>query len=186
MTPQERSKKGRASKRKGAEFELSVAKILTKWWGETFKRTPLSGGWAKGVVCGDVLSLDENSTFPFSVECKRDESFSLYQLLKYPATGPLKKWWYQAWSESKEGKIPLLIIKENLQEPYAVLDRKTFDHLNQADYVDWYIDTCLFCSFDYNDDHTILCPDKLVLFPLSKLIALTKDTVLFNLELEGL
>jgi hypothetical protein len=52
-------KKRKNSRAKGCSFELQVAKLVQAWYGGTWKRTPLSGGWSKGKgdfdVAGDLV-----------------------------------------------------------------------------------------------------------------------------------
>ena len=64
----EREKRSKQySRNKGVLFERKIAKMLSDWWGDTFSRTPLSGGWQKKReegkrVRGDIITPDN---FPF-------------------------------------------------------------------------------------------------------------------------
>jgi len=90
---------GKTSRRKGFTYERKVAHILEAVWGEQFRRTPLSGGWAKEKITGDIVPIDrQDDNFPFSVECKNQKALSV------PA------WLKQAKDDCPEGKMPLLIF----------------------------------------------------------------------------
>lgn len=112
---------GASSRDKGSRWERDVAKCLGKWWGATFRRTPMSGGWhlgdgeGKGKLRGDLVQMD-GPEFPFSVECKATESWSLDRFLKEPDRSCLSSYLRQAWTgAADEGKIPMLVAKRNLQ-----------------------------------------------------------------------
>ncbi len=107
------------SRRKGASWELEVAKRIGKWWGGTFRRTPMSGGWhkggadGKGKLKGDLVQMD-GPDFPFCVECKATEDWSLDMFLRNPDTSYLAAYLRQAWTGAAvEGKLPMLIAKRN-------------------------------------------------------------------------
>lgn len=75
---------------KGQSFERKLCKLLGEWWQCEFKRVPLSGGWAKSKVTGDVVQVTESpfGEFPFSVEGKHKAGWNLegllYQLHHFP------------------------------------------------------------------------------------------------------
>ena len=110
---QKSKKNGRA---KGARGEREVAGILKTWWGSDFARTPSSGGFKTKRFRddwnaeGDVVTPD--TTFPFSVEIKHREGWTLDHVLTSPAS-PIWDWWNQAISQGGDSKIPLLIFKRN-------------------------------------------------------------------------
>lgn len=121
---------GSASKRKGANAELEVASLLQKWWHKVeptavFKRTPGSGGWAHGLQFkskGDIIVTTETgySRFPFFVEVKRFESFSLKNFLK-GGKSPIRKHWEKAKQQAAvEGKWPMLFVRRS-REPWIVI-----------------------------------------------------------------
>lgn len=90
---------GKTSRRKGSSYERKVAHLLEEIWNEKFKRTPLSGGWAKEKITGDIVPIDrQEDNFPFSIECKNQKAVSI------PA------WLNQAKEDCPEGKMPLLIF----------------------------------------------------------------------------
>lgn len=104
------------SRPKGAKYELVIAKVFMKWFGGIWRRTPLSGGWAKGEgfdVPGDLVCTIPQ---PFHVECKNREGWDLTDLI----TGinprgsiSIVEWWKQSMRECPKGKVPLLIFRRN-------------------------------------------------------------------------
>lgn len=119
-----RSQIGRNNKAKGSSFERQVAKKLTNWWGGDgdFHRTPASGAlhWKDDKrVSGDIVP-PENSTFPFSVECKNYDDVTLYQLITN--TGKFPKFWSQCTSDAAEfKKVPMLVFKRTRLKPWVVV-----------------------------------------------------------------
>lgn len=111
------------SKTKGNSHERNVAKILTQWWGEEFKRTPGSGflRWQNSVwTYGDLLPPE---SFIGVIECKFYKENNLNILLTgTPQENNILGWWEQAVGDSErcylETQIkapPLLITKANYQ-----------------------------------------------------------------------
>ena len=115
---------GKMSRRKGSGYERKVAHILEVVWDEKFKRTPLSGGWAKEKITGDIVPIDrQEDNFPFSIECKNQKAISV------------PKWLNQAKEDCPEGKIPLLIFHLlRDQDEYVCLTLTNFTNLIK-DYV---------------------------------------------------
>ena len=70
---------GKAAKRKGSRYELSVAKTLTKHTNHNWRRTPYSGA---GHIAGDVFSTSFH--FPWVIECKNREDTNLLKVFKNP------------------------------------------------------------------------------------------------------
>lgn len=116
---------GAKSKDKGRRGEREVAKLLSKWWGSDFVRTPQSGGFSNQKfrnewnADSDVVTADE--TFPFSVEVKWREGWSLDHILT-AWESPIWDWWEQAKRETAEGKQTLLVFKKNYQ-PFFIMMR---------------------------------------------------------------
>lgn len=169
LTQEERSKSGKKSRNKGANFERLIANQVSNWWGQKFRRTPLSGGWGEEVARGDLVCAEKETNFPFAIECKNDNSFSLNQLLKTPTTGPVVKWWGQAVDQSEEEtkpyQLPLLLIKENGGAVYAVVRSSVYLTL-----------------FEHGDYGALLYFDQLTLFPFQDLLTLPPEKVLACLE----
>lgn len=124
------AKKRINSRSKGSDFELKIAKKLSTWWGEDFHRTPMSGGlgWSKDSrVSGDIV-VPSDSLFPYSIECKKREEWTLEQFLK--GKGEIDDWWNQCARDGKKvEKIPLLIFSKNFDEIYCMLPFSDFNLL---------------------------------------------------------
>ena len=87
------------SKKKGSAHESAVAKILSAWADEEFKRVPSSGAlrWAGASwVYGDLLPPE---SLPVVIECKHHHEVSVEDLLwnglKTSGLPKLVKWWDQ-------------------------------------------------------------------------------------------
>lgn len=113
---------------KGNSFEIVVAKRLTEWWGLNFRRVPLSGGYDKRLVVGDLWIADRSATieeikgFPFSIEAKNREGWD-WNILFGPGNSSLMEYWKQAKDDaSKLDKIALLIFKKNFSPLYVGWD----------------------------------------------------------------
>lgn len=115
-----RSQIGKSSKNKGSSFELKTARELSKWWGETFHRTPASGAlhWKDDKrVSGDIVPPD-GSIFPFSVECKNHEGWTLDTMVTN--IGEFPSFWDQCTHDANEfSKVPMLIVKRNRVKPWV-------------------------------------------------------------------
>lgn len=108
-------KKGVNGRRKGANYELKIAKLFGEAFGMEFRRTPLSGGWAKGNpgVSGDLVCMDlDPGAFPWHIECKRQEGWKLESIFTDKKEW-LNTWWKQASDECPKGKRPVLVFGRN-------------------------------------------------------------------------
>lgn len=113
--------------------ELMAAKLLGTWWGHPFRRTPGSGGWASGghrasaSFHGDIVAPPE-ANFPFSVEIKSYDSFSIYLAL-YGAP-VLFGFWEQCKTDARRvNKRPFLLMKEDRKEWLMALSAKDTERL---------------------------------------------------------
>lgn len=160
------------SKAKGSEFERRVAKVLSKWWGEEFHRTPASGGlhWHEdNRVAGDIVT-PEKSKFPFTVECKKREEWMLEQIIK--GTGEIEKWWTQALGDSERvGLKPLLIFSKNFAPNYVMMHLDDFMGID----IESKVEISFFTFYKNGSSRAILLLDDLV--------KIKKDSVMtaFNL-----
>lgn len=123
--------KGRS---KGNRAELEVAALVEEWWTTyepeaRFKRTPLSGGWGDATVrgafnaSGDLMTT--SSTFPFCVEVKRRERWSVDRLMAGKAS-PVWSWWRQTQTAAEEMKLePMMWFRHN-RTPWLVMVRDFF------------------------------------------------------------
>lgn len=137
---QDRSRKN--SRRKGNRSELDVAKLFSDWCGEHVRRTPQSGGWstAKFGVTADLVC--PNKAFPFHVEVKHREGWTLDDLVtgaRQDHDKSIVQWWKQCMDscpkiEGKRGyvvlhKEPLLVFRRNRQ-PWLVMFHTRLDSPN--------------------------------------------------------
>jgi len=129
-----KEKKRKNSRKKGATFERDVAKLFSDWTGMKFRRTPMSGGWAK---TGDITPVNpkEMDDFRFNVECKNQQIWSFADLIKDIHSGSgIESWWIQAANDAeKSKKVPLLVFTRNRDVNYIMLTenlykRLAFDH----------------------------------------------------------
>lgn len=117
--------KRKNSRDKGGRGERAAAKEFSKWWGTDFVRTPSSGGFATQKfrddwnAAGDLVTPDP--TFPFCVECKWVEDWTMDQLLANDGC-LIYKWWTQAIGECPADKLPLLVFKKNNHQFYCMVD----------------------------------------------------------------
>lgn len=146
---------------KGQNAERKLAKLFATWWGGDFARTPLSGGFATSKfredwnACGDLVTPDP--TFPFCVESKKVEGWSLEQMLTSNKT-KLHAWWEQTVKETPKGKIPLLVFTKNHAPLYAMMS---------------YADATV--CINHTDGFIAVVNDfRVLIFPLSKLLSTTK------------
>ncbi len=110
-------------RRKGVRGERDVADKLKTWWNRyepsaEFIRTPLSGGWHQNSkaaahfrVSGDLMTT--SATFPFCVEVKWREGWSIDALLdgKSCAAWPF---WLQACAAAKrQHEVPMMWLRKN-------------------------------------------------------------------------
>ena len=117
-----RSAVGKRSKHKGANYERTIAKIMTSWWGAEFTKVPASGGlhWHASMnAYGDIITIPE-ANFPFVVECKKREEWTLDNL--FLNNKEIKLWWQQVVGDAEtSGKVPMLIFSRNRAETYVMI-----------------------------------------------------------------
>lgn len=116
--------------RKGQEYMRKVCGILARWAGGTFRPRPTfvepSEGWK---VKGDVQH-DPKVRFPFTVECKKVEGWSLDGLVG-STKWPVWAWWLQCTrqAESARNTHPLLIFSRNGWKNYVLANAETLEWL---------------------------------------------------------
>lgn len=117
---QKRSRRGRTSRQKGAQYERVVAKKFEEKYGIKFARTPQSGGFAKNTsnaegFRGDIIPVDRNVKLKVHIECKNQKACSTY------------KWIDQAEQDCPEEKIPLVVFKRfNSSKSYVTMSLEDF------------------------------------------------------------
>lgn len=96
-TKADQSKTGKSNVRRGKTLERRVAKLLTEWTGETFRRRRVEGRDSTTIErdsTADVISVQKQTVF--SIEVKNAKGFSLDALLANPETTKFVSWWHQA------------------------------------------------------------------------------------------
>jgi Holliday junction resolvase len=120
------------SRRKGANAEREVAKLLCAWWqqlepGVSFVKTPLSGGWGNAKVRGDFRAsgdlMTNAKTFPFTVEVKRREGFASERVKPgVLRSSPIWEWWEQALTQAEEQRgTPMLVFRKSHEQWRIIL-----------------------------------------------------------------
>lgn len=117
---------GSKSRNKGAGFENQVAKLVSAALGAAYKRTPLSGGWAKGnkIAAGDLVPIDSEQRFCF--ECKKVEGWTLDGFFS-GNRALFSSWWKQLLDECPVGILPVLVFSRNRAPIYAAVRKKDYD-----------------------------------------------------------
>ncbi len=157
---------------KGHAAERKLAKLFEKWWGSAFTRTPLSGGFATAKfredwnACGDLVTPDKS--FPFCVENKKVEGWTLEQMLTSQKTH-MHKWWEQTVTETPEGKIPLLVFSKNHAPLYAMM-RYSDLHVGVKGSI---VQTACMFETRVGDDHVVI-------FALDYLLKSMKEIWLYD------
>lgn len=143
---------------KGNAAEREIAKKIQEWWGSVepsakFMRSPGSGGWSTSEVRsefkahGDIITTA--TRFPFSIEVKRREQWTLKQLIKYPPSGPVWGWWIQCQVDAIEAqKEPLMVFRKNKECWRAFVSRPIADTLNMI----FDREGMKFPRYDFTDD----------------------------------
>ena len=118
------TKKRVNGRKKGHAAERKLAKLFSAWWGSSFTRTPMSGGFATAKfredwnAAGDLVTPDK--TFPFCVESKKVEGWTLEQLLTSDKS-LIHEWWKQTVRETPANKFPLLVFTKNHAPLYGMM-----------------------------------------------------------------
>lgn len=118
------------SKRKGNSNESAVAKALSAWWGESFRRTPNSGAlrWmGASFTYGDILPPE---SFPAVVECKHYGHVDLDEMIRCaPTPHNILGWWqetsddaYRCYKETGIPVQPILVYKQDRRPRRIVLE----------------------------------------------------------------
>lgn len=118
---------GKKSKSKGSRGERITRDKFTEWWGSKFTSSPQSGAFATRTqfssMAGDLVTDDES--FPFCVENKNQEDWTLEELFTAPSSR-LFEFWKQTVGQTPEGKIPMLVFTKNYRPLFFMLPLVTF------------------------------------------------------------
>ena len=123
---EKQSRAGASSRRKGANFERTIAKKLKTWWPRNydFRRTPMSGGSVlkDGFdMAGDICTNAPD--FKYHLELKNAPGSFKGLHNWFSNKSVLWKWMAQAVHDCPDNKIPLLIwaLKELPPTPFCLL-----------------------------------------------------------------
>lgn len=141
------------SKQKGSDFERKVAKLLQKWSGYEFHRTPGSGSlhWENDKrVVSDIVPSTELKNWKFSIECKKVEKSQWeFSNLLDGTSMVLKSHWKQCYDDAKsEGLLPMLIFSKNRRSIFVMLPYQVFKCLPNKD--------CRFLQLHLLDENLII------------------------------
>jgi len=120
-----------SAKAKGKKLEVLTGKLLGNWWwGQPFPRSHGSG--SSITYCSDdtIIAGDLHTTkdFPFCVECKNQELWSLDAVFAGTCKR-VEKWWVQTISEASiANRIPLLVATRNSYPIYMIMRRRNVPH----------------------------------------------------------
>ena len=175
---------GKMSKNKGSSYELRISKLLSKWSGKEFYRSPASGAWASQRLGQDSQSGDivapASINFPFSIELKNHEGISIENFMR--STGEIPSFFTQCVGDAvRSEKIPMLIVHKNYSPNYVavpvndtVLEDARENHLpfitTQVTYKDVLTDEDL-----HIDIIVMILEDFLDLYTLEYLLESSKD-----------
>lgn len=117
LTKEQRSKLGRANKRKGHGAETESAKFWSKELDTTIRRTPRSGGFAMDFK-GDIFDTGHSILKDFIVERKFGQ-----QVPKKIGQ------WMEKLRDESQGKMNFLELSRPYEETYIIISRKQFARL---------------------------------------------------------
>lgn len=126
---EEMVKQGKRSKRKGNNYERTIAKAFQSKYGVELKRTPQSGGFSKKSdkaddFRGDVTIVDNTLMLLLHIEAKDQKTWAL------------PKWLRQAEEDCPDGRTPVVIMHQyNSSKDYVCLRLEDFLNLVPKDKV---------------------------------------------------
>jgi len=128
---------------KGADWERSTCKYLSKWCQGTEKPLLLWRGHGSGAMftkdnlvgesfAGDIYSVREEGkiiTDYVSIECKNGyPKTTLDNHLKYNKKDPIKDFWIQTVNDAtKTNKYPMLVFKKKSFKPWMATNKEFFN-----------------------------------------------------------
>lgn len=125
----ENVRRGKNAKRKGANFERSIARRFQQRYGVELKRTPQSGGFAKKSekaddYRGDITIVDTAQMLLVHIECKNQKTWSL------------KQWIEQAESDCPNDRTPIVVFHQhNTSKDYVCISLDDFLKIVEKDKV---------------------------------------------------
>lgn len=117
-----RSKRGKSSKVKGANYERTVAKKFKSAYNIELTRTPQSGGFAKKSskadnFRGDITTVDKDIDLKLHIECKDHSTIKMLD------------WIGQAEEDCPEGKVPLVVFHKRQKNKDGVRVQESGDYV---------------------------------------------------------
>lgn len=121
----DRSKIGKANRRKGNRFERKVAKTIARAYGWDWKAFADRAG-AGHEQKHDILVLDSYAKeFPFYVECKYRKEWSLHDLFKDPENSKIYTWFKECEENTHvEGLYPALAFSRAYAPVFWMFNRE--------------------------------------------------------------
>jgi len=130
------SKIGKSNVATAKSHERHVAKLLTEWTDNKFRRRRVEGRGNDTIVVnstGDIISATDKKCC-FNVECKKGKGFSLNATLASPQTALFCKWWHQTTYDAKLASdvikttiYPMLFFKPKPQHDWVAIQDGLFD-----------------------------------------------------------
>lgn len=131
----EMSRIGKSNVRRGKTHERRIAKLLTEWTGEEFRRRRVEGRESNVIdreSTADVIPA--NKKIIFSIEAKCGEPTNLDGLLANPLTNKFTVWWHQTCydavllSKALNKQIwPMLFFKPHPNSDWVAIAKEPFD-----------------------------------------------------------
>jgi hypothetical protein len=147
------------SKLKGNRNELNVTHLLQEWTGHEFVRVPMSGGlrWKeRGDICGDVINVDREFDFPYSVETKFYKNLGLKKTAPFIRTNSvIYRFMIQCKNDAVAAKKkPFLMVRENgmpkdlyyIFFPMVLIEHIEWMRYTAAQFMGWNLDIIGFKS----------------------------------------
>ena len=135
------------SRKKGADYERKIAKIISEAIGFTFKRTPGSGAFGTinemQSLQGDLVCTD-NDNWDWFFELKKYEKVNLYHFAQRAKSCNITKW-LEKMEEQKADQHGCLIFAENRGKNMCLVERDVEYLLGTSGNVVFYMtDNCVY------------------------------------------
>lgn len=150
-------------KAKGRSYENDMTKVFAEWSGLKWKRVPMSGGFQKSVVSGDIFCVQEyeekrDVRIPFSFELKNRTAWDLVQFFKDADKFQVKEWWAQSCNDANiNNKYPALIFTKNYYPDFIMLQLTILNKLQKLVKQSWKKFPYISCTMD-KDEEVIVLP----------------------------